>query len=72
MIAVVFFTAGSVLFFVLLFRSRFIPRLLSGFGVLASFAMMAVAFANLVVPRYAAVLAPGGIAILAAEVIAGL
>lgn len=71
-VTVIFFSLGSVIFFVLLYRSRFIPRLLSGFGVLASVLVTALGFVNLVVPKLAPMLAPGWMPILAAEVATGL
>ncbi|MEI9993695.1 MAG: DUF4386 domain-containing protein [Rhizomicrobium sp.] len=71
-ITVIFFSIGSLLFFVLLFRSRFLPRILSGFGVLASLLVTVLGFANLIVPQYATLLAPAFMPILVAEVATGL
>ena len=72
LITVIFFSVGSIIFFALLFKSRFIPRVLSAFGILASLLVMALGFSNLIVPQYAAVLAQGWMPILIAEVTTGL
>lgn len=69
---VIFFSVGSILFFWLLLKSRFIPRLLSGFGIFASCLVTVLGFINLIVPRYSALLAPGWFPILIAEVATGL
>ena len=69
---VIFFSAGSILFFFLLLRSRMIPRLLSAFGIFASVLVTILGFANLIVPSYSGMLSPGWIAILLAEVATGL
>jgi hypothetical protein len=49
----VFLSAGSMAFFALLYRSRFIPRLLAGFCFVASTLFGVQAFAHLVVPDLA-------------------
>ncbi|MBV9570873.1 MAG: DUF4386 domain-containing protein [Alphaproteobacteria bacterium] len=69
---VIFFSVGSILFFYLFLKSRLIPRLISGFGIFASILVTLLGFSNLVVPRYSEALSPGWIAILVAEVAAGL
>jgi hypothetical protein len=69
---VIFFSAGSVLFFYLFLRSRMIPRVLSGFGIFASVLVTVLGFANLIVPKYSGALSPGWLAILVAEVLTGL
>ena len=49
------FGIGSLLFFYLFFRSRYIPKILSGLGVLASAIWIALYFANLIFPEQHAV-----------------
>lgn len=49
-ISVLFFSFGSILFFYLLFTSRFIPRALSAFGLCASASVTAVSLTNLIHP----------------------
>lgn len=49
-IAFAFLALGSTLFFYLFFKSRYIPRLLSGFGMLASVLLGGLAFALVIVP----------------------
>jgi hypothetical protein len=44
-------SVGSALYFFLLFRARFIPRLLAGFGMLASMLLGALAFALILIPK---------------------
>jgi Domain of unknown function (DUF4386) len=61
-IAFVCLAAGSAIFFYLLFKSRYIPRLLAAFGVLASVLMSVFAFAHLLVPEQAAALGALGMA----------
>jgi len=73
-ISLVYFSAGSLLFFYLLLRSAFIPRILSAFGVLASAHVTIVGFANLIVPSRAAGLSFGWewAPMFVAEIAAGL
>ena len=66
------FIVLTVVFFWLLLKSRFIPRLISGFGIFASCLVTVLGFANLIVPRYSALLASGWFPILIAEVATGL
>ena len=49
-VAWMFMAAGSVLFFVLFMRSRYLPRALAGFSIVASALMFAVAVAMFVFP----------------------
>ena len=49
-IAFAFLAIGSFLFFYLFFKGRYLPRLLSGFGMLASVLLGALAFALVLVP----------------------
>lgn len=52
-VSLVYFSMGSMIFFYLLLKSRFIPRILSALGMLASGHITIVAFANLIVPSRA-------------------
>lgn len=71
--SIAYFSVGSAIFFYLLFKSRFIPRLLSGFGVLASILAGILGFAGLLVPEQAAALGMAGWApIASAEILTGL
>ena len=73
-ISLIYFSMGSILFFYLLLKSRFIPRILSVLGVLASGCVTIVGFANLIVPARAAALSFGWewAPIFAAEIATGL
>lgn len=51
-VAMTFFSVGSTLFFYLFFKSRYLPRPLAAFGVLASVLMCLVSLANLIFPEY--------------------
>lgn len=53
-IGAIFFSIGSILFFYLFFKSRYIPRILSAFGVFASVVVTVLCFASLTFPEYAA------------------
>jgi hypothetical protein len=69
--SVLFFSFGSILFFYLMWTARFIPQLLSGFGILASVSVTVVALANLISPG----LLPGNLwwmPIFIAEIATGL
>ncbi len=52
-ISFVFLSVGSAIFFYLLYKSRFIPRLLSGFGLLSLVLFAMLGFAHLLVPDQA-------------------
>jgi len=71
-VALIFFALGSILFFGLLYRSRYIPRALAGFGVLASVLVVLLAFARLIVPSTAESLVAGWAPIFIAEFATGL
>ena len=70
-IAAIFFSIGSTLFFYLFFKSRYIPRILSAFGVFASVIVTIICFASLIVPEHAARLQYGWAPIAIAETITG-
>ena len=57
-IAIVFFGLGSTLFAYLWFKSRYIPRVLSAVGIVASLAVGAVTLITLVVPSFESAVAP--------------
>jgi len=70
-ICAIFFSVGSILFFYLFFQSRYIPRILSAFGVLASVIVTIICFGSLIFPERAALLQYGWAPIAIAEVVAG-
>jgi len=70
-IAAIFFSIGSMIFFYLFFKSRYIPRILSAFGVFASICVTIACFASLIVPEHAATLQYGWAPIGIAELITG-
>ena len=72
-IAAIFFCTGSTIFFYLFFKTQYIPRMLSGWGVFASVLYLAMWFANLVAPGLPSLVQViGSIPILIAEVGTGL
>jgi hypothetical protein len=72
-VAFIFLALGSIVFFYLFFRSRLIPRALSGFAMLASLLMLALAFAYLFAPDAVAGVGMTGMApMFVAEVGVGL
>ena len=70
-IGAIFFSIGSILFFYLFFRSRYIPRILSAFGVFASVIVTIMCFGSLIFPEYAATLQYGWAPMAIAEVTLG-
>jgi hypothetical protein len=62
------FSIGSILFFYLFFKSRYIPRLLSAIGVFASVIVTVMCFGSLIFPEYAATLQYGWAPMAIAEV----
>ncbi len=71
-IATLFFGIGSILFFYLLFKSTYIPKLLSGLGLLGSVLVPIWCFASLMVPQHAKMLQLGWVPIGLGEILAGL
>jgi NADH:ubiquinone oxidoreductase subunit K len=71
-IAAIFFSIGSILFFYLLFKSTYIPKLLSGVGVLGSVLIPIVCFGSLISPQYAKILQFGWLPVGLAEILVGL
>jgi hypothetical protein len=66
------FSLGSVLFFCLFYKSRYIPRSLSAFGVFASIVVTLICLGSLVFPEHAAKLQYGWAPMAIAEVATGL
>jgi uncharacterized protein DUF4386 len=70
-ISAIFFSIGSMLFFYLFFKSRYIPRFLSAFGVFSSVVVMLMCFGTLIFPEHAATLQYGWAPMAIAEVTTG-
>ena len=68
-ICAIFFSIGSILFFYLFFRSTYIPKVLSAFGVFASVIVTVICFASLIFPERAAILQYGWAPMAIAEVV---
>lgn len=68
----IFFGVGSTLFFYLFFQSTYIPKLLSGLGLLASVLVPIVCFGSLIWPQHANMLQLGWAPIALAEILVGL
>ena len=71
-IAAIFFSLGSILIFCLFFKSRYIPRILSAFGVFASVIVTTICFGSLIFPEHAATLQYGWAPMAIAEVTTGI
>jgi hypothetical protein len=71
-IAAIFFSFGSILFFYLFYKSRYIPRILSAFGVFSSVIVTITCFASLIFPEHAALLQYGWAPMAIAEVTTGI
>jgi len=72
-ISVIFFSAGSTIFFYLFLKSAYIPRFLAVWGVLGSLFCMAAFVGNLLLPQSSdALLGLGGLPIGIAEPVLGL
>ncbi|PYT74223.1 MAG: hypothetical protein DMG39_03900 [Acidobacteria bacterium] len=71
-ISAAFFGIGSILFFYLFFKSSYIPRTLSVFGVFASVLVPIMCFGTLVFPGSAGVLQYGWAPMAVAEVTTGI
>jgi hypothetical protein len=66
------FSIGSLLFFYLFYKSRYIPRVLSAIGVFASVLVTIICFGSLIFPEYTAQLQYGWAPMAIAEVATGL
>jgi Domain of unknown function (DUF4386) len=71
-ISAIFFSIGSILFCYLFFKSRYIPKILSAFGVFASVVVTIICFASLIFPEHAALLQYGWAPMAIAEVTTGI
>jgi hypothetical protein len=71
-IATLFFSFGSILFFYLFLQTRYIPRVLSAFGVFASFVTLLISLGNLIFPAYASVIQFGWAPIFISEITTGI
>src|SRR6266481_372696 len=70
-ISAIFFSVGSILFCYLFFKSRYIPRILSAFGVFASVVVTVMCFGSLIFPEHSATLQYGWAPMAIAEVTTG-
>jgi hypothetical protein len=71
-IATLFFSVGSILFFYLFLQTRYIPRVLSAFGVFASCVTLLISLGNLTFPAYADVIQFGWAPIFISEIVTGI
>jgi hypothetical protein len=71
-ISAIFFSVGSTLFCYLFFKSRYIPRILSAFGVFASVVVTVMCFASLIFPEHSGTLQYGWAPMAIAEVTTGI
>lgn len=71
-ITTLFFSVGSILFFYLFLQTRYIPRVLSAFGVFASFVTLLTSLGNLIFPAYADVIQFGWAPIFISEIVTGI
>ncbi len=70
-IAAIFFSLGSAVFFYLLFKSRYIPKVFALWGIFASLVVLIIGFTNLVIPDHADILEPGWLTMFIAEISTG-
>src|SRR6266478_5194846 len=70
-ISAIFFSVGAILFCYLFFKSKYIPRILSAFGVFASVVVTIMCFGSLIFPEHAATLQYGWAPMAIAEVTTG-
>jgi Domain of unknown function (DUF4386) len=71
-VAAIFFSVGSTVFFYLLLRSRYIPRVLAGVGLVGSACYAAMWIARLIWPEVSWVAPIASVPILIAEVAGGV
>jgi len=72
-VSAIFFSVGSTIFFSAFLKSRYIPRILSTWGIFASLVYAAVWFVSLILPQYSATAAAyGSLPILIAELSTGV
>ena len=65
------FSFGSTIFFYLLLKSLYIPKLLAAFGLFASLAVTVASLSNLVLPEYARAMQIAFLPMFAAEIATG-
>ena len=70
-VAAITFSLGSTLFFLVLLRSAYIPRILSAWGVFASMLYLAVELLSLILPQAAIVVTVATLPVLIAEIMTG-
>jgi Domain of unknown function (DUF4386) len=66
------FSIGSLIFFYLFYKSGYIPRILSAFGVFASVVVTVICLGSLIFPEYSGKLQYGWAPMAVAEVVLGL
>jgi hypothetical protein len=71
-ISAIFFSVGSILFCYLFLKSKYIPRILSAFGVFASVVVTVMCFASLIFPEHSGTLQYGWAPMAIAEVTTGI
>jgi hypothetical protein len=70
-VSAIFFGFGSILFFYLFFRSKYIPKIISALGIFASIIVPIMCFGSLIFPEYARTLQYGWAPMAIAEVTTG-
>ena len=71
-VGLIFFCVGSFLFYFLFFKSNYIPRILSGLGLVACVLVCMLGVLNLIAPQYVAMLLPLRLSMALAQVSVGL
>jgi len=71
-VAGLFFCIGSILFFYLLFKSNYLPKALSAFGLFGTLLVTITNFADLLLPQYHRILQLGEMPLGVAEILVGL
>jgi hypothetical protein len=71
-IASLFFSIGSLLFFYVFYKSTYLPKMLSAFGIFASVVVTIIALGGLIFPEYSGTLQYGWAAMAIAEVVVGI
>jgi len=71
-VSAIFFSIGSLIFYYVFFKSRYIPRSLAGFGIFASVVVTLICFTSQIFPEHAGVLQYGWAPMAIAEVVTGI
>jgi hypothetical protein len=71
-IGAIFFSMGSILFFYLFLKSKYIPKVLSALGLFGSVLVPIVCFWSLIMPQSAGILQFGWLPVAIAEILVGL